>query len=402
MTVILVADTIHDAGLALLEAIPGAKLRVEPSLDAEALVEAARDVSVLIVRSTRVSGAAIEAARRLSLIVRAGAGVNTIDLEAAGAHGIFVSNCPGMNADAVAELTLGLILSLDRQIPDNVISTRSGRWNKKRFARAAGLKGQTLGVVGTGQIGRCVIERAHGFGLKLVAWSRSLTEEGARALGVTRCESLHELAACSDIMSVHLALCDGTRGLINASLLGALRDGAMVINTSRAGVVEREALEAELRSGRLRAGLDVFHEEPASSEAMWGYELASLPNVVGTHHIGASTDQAQRATATEVARVVGCFFDTGSPPNCVNLRINPESTHGIVVRHADRVGILAGVLNELKQQGHNVQEMNNRIFLGKRAASAKIGLERSPSDEELEQLGGCDGVFHVDRVGGQA
>jgi len=191
---VLIADKFEQSGRDGLAAI-GCEVSFQPDLKDEALVEAIRTLKpdVLVVRSTKVMEAAL-AAGSLKLVVRAGAGYNTIDVAAASRRGIYVSNCPGKNSIAVAELAFALILALDRRIADNVITLRQGQWNKKEFSKARGLFGRTLGLVGTGQIGQEMITRAHAFGLAVVAWSRSLTPERAEELGVERADSPLDVA----------------------------------------------------------------------------------------------------------------------------------------------------------------------------------------------------------------
>jgi len=393
---ILVADGLHKDGLDLMRAMPGVTVVSKPALDPDTLPGAIGDAQVLIVRSTKVQRPTIDAAKKLALIVRAGAGVNNIDLEAAGEQAIFVSNCPGMNAAAVAELAMGLILSIDRQIPENLLALREGKWLKKRFSSADGIKDKTLGVVGVGRIGVEVIRRALPFDMKVVAWSRSLTEERAAQLGVTRVETPMDIARVADIITIHLALNENTRGIISRDFIEGMKPGAMLINTARAEHVDQDALREAVQAGRIRAGIDMHPEEPSFAEGEVHVALASTGGFVGTHHIGASTGQAQRATGMAAATVVKTFLETGEAPNCVNLRpFRSESPACLIIRHADRVGVLAGVFEVLKKYGHNIQEIENRIFEGKKAACAKVSLERSAEPALLQELASCDGVFHV-------
>jgi D-3-phosphoglycerate dehydrogenase len=349
---------------------------------------------VLIVRSTKVEAKHLAASRALSLVVRAGAGVNTIDLQAAGALGVFVANCPGSNSAAVAELTMGLLVALDRQLPDNVVEARAGRWNKGRFSEAAGLKGRTLGLLGMGQIGQEVALRAHAFGMRVVAWSRSLEPARAAALHVQHAASPLEVARSCDFLSVHLALSGATRGLVDATILGALRDGACLINTSRSEVVDEAALLRELDAGRLRAGLDVFEGEPPGKAGALESPLAAHPRVYLTHHIGASTEEAQDAVAEQSAHIVTTFARTGSAPNCVNLVEETSATECLIVRHHDRVGALASVLELLREAEINVQEMSNTIFSGGKAAVARIQVNRGAASV-VERLSALPEVLHV-------
>src|SRR6266446_8120021 len=201
---VLIADKFEQSGRDGLQAI-GCEISFQPDLKDDALVEAIGTAKpdVLVVRGTKVTDAML-AAGPLKLIVRAGAGYNTIDVAAASRRGIYVSNCPGKNSIAVAELAFALILALDRRIPDAVVALRAGQWNKKEFSQARGLFGRKLGLVGLGSIAQEMIPRARAFGMPVVAWSRSLTSEKASALGVEYKESPVAVAGSSDIVSVHL------------------------------------------------------------------------------------------------------------------------------------------------------------------------------------------------------
>ena len=391
--VVLVADQFEQSGIDGLKAA-GCEVVHDASLDGEALTAALRHskAEVLVVRSTRVTAAMMEAAADLALIVRAGAGYNTIDVAAASSRGIYVSNCPGRNAVAVAELTFALITALDRRVPDNVADLRSGRWNKKAYAQAEGLKGRTLGLLGYGAIGREVAVRAQAFGMPLAVWSRRLDPSASpESLGlqarpaprVTIASSPVEVASLSDILSVHVAAVPETKGLVGATLLARLRHGAMVINTARAEVMDYDALAAAVRSNGLRAGLDVFPGEPSAGTGEYTHPILSLPGVYGTHHIGASTEQAQEAIAAETVHIVRTFKQTGRVPNCVNLATRTPATHMLIVRHRDRPGVLAHVFDQLRAAAINVQETENVIFAGAEAAVARINLDGKPSDAVL-------------------
>jgi D-3-phosphoglycerate dehydrogenase / 2-oxoglutarate reductase len=313
--------------------------------------------------------------------VRAGAGYNTIDVAAASRRGIYVSNCPGRNAIAVAELTFALILALDRRVPDNVADLRAGRWNKKEYSKARGLFGRTLGLIGYGSIGAEVAQRAHAFGMPVVVWSRRFTGGHIEvAMPFRVVESPQRLAEISDVVSVHLALTKETRGFVDASILGRMRPGSYFINTARAEVVDYDALTNAARDGGIRVGLDVFAAEPGSATADFSDPLLALPNVYGTHHIGGSTDQAQEAIAAETVRVVTAYKTTGRVPNVVNLAVKTPATHRLIVRHRDRPGVLAHVFEVLKTGRVNVQETENVIFEGAEAAVARISIDALPPE----------------------
>jgi D-3-phosphoglycerate dehydrogenase len=382
---VLIADKFEESGQESFKSI-GCEVIYQPGITEEALpgeVERLRP-DVLVVRSTKVNEAALNAGA-LKLVVRAGAGYNTIDVAAASRRGIYVSNCPGKNSIAVAELAFALILALDRRIVDNVISLREGRWNKTEYSKARGLFGRTLGLIGLGQIGREMIPRARAFGMPVAAWSRSLTPETAEQLRIEYKSSLENVASASDIVSVHVALNSETRGLIGAKLFERMRPGAYFINTSRAEVVDHDALTKAVREKGIRAGLDVFDKEPAGGTE-FADEIVKAGLVYGTHHIGASTDQAQEAIAAETVRIVKAFAETGKVPNVVNLAKATPATCAVVVRHLDRPGVLASVLDAISGARINVQEMENIVFEGAEAAVARINLEREPGAEMLEKI----------------
>lgn len=382
---VLIADNLSQAVTDSLEAA-GCGVSADSSLRDEALRDAIARLNpdVLVVRSTKVSAAHLAAGRALSLVIRAGAGVNTIDLAAASARGVYVSNCPGKNAIAVAELAMGHLVNLDRRIADNVVALRQGRWEKKEFGKARGLAGRTLALLGVGQIGQEVIRRALAFDMKIQAWSRSLTPAMAAALGVQFCATPLEACRGADALSIHLALGPDTRDLVGLDLLEALRPGALVVNTSRGEVLDQAALVRVIQTRGLRAGLDVFAQEPAVDGAFQD-AIGSNPAVYGTHHIGASTDQASEAVGDEVVRIITVYRDSGQVPNCVNIARQTPATHLLVVRHRDQVGVLAALLDVLSRAGINVQQMENIIFTGA-AACARIQVEQAPSAEVMAAL----------------
>ncbi|HVQ38628.1 MAG TPA: 3-phosphoglycerate dehydrogenase family protein [Pyrinomonadaceae bacterium] len=397
---VLIADKFEQSGRDGLQAL-GCDVSFQPELKDEALVEAIREVDpdVLVVRGTKVTEPML-AAGQIKLVVRAGAGFNTIDVAAASRRGIYVSNCPGKNSIAVAELAFALILALDRRIPDNVIALRRGEWNKKEFSKARGLFGRTLGLVGVGKIGQEMIPRARSFGMPVIAWSRSLTPERAAALGVEYKATPAEVAAEADIVSVHVALNPDTKGFLGAEFFATMRAGSYFINTARGEVVDQPALSEAMKTRGIRAGLDVFAGEPTSAVAEFGDDIRTEPNLYGTHHVGASTDQAQEAIAAETVRIVREFKETGKVPNVVNLARQTPATHRLVVRHLDRPGVLATVLDAIKSEHINVQEMENIVFEGAEAAVARINLDNAPSREVLDKLrAGSPDIIELDLLG---
>jgi D-3-phosphoglycerate dehydrogenase len=320
---VLIADKFEKIGLDVLSAL-GCDLVYEPESGAERLPALLHEESpaVLVVRSTKVPSATIAAARGLKLIIRAGAGVDNIDVKAATAAGVKVANCPGMNAVAVAELTMALLLECDRRIADQTASARSGQWNKKEFSKARGLKGRTLGVVGCGAIGRAVIKRALAFEMKVIAWSRGITQEHAADLGAewagTDTPALHAMAGRCDAVTIHLPGAPDTVRLIGREFFAAMKPGAYLVNTSRGSVVDEAALCEAIASKGLRAGLDVYEAAPAGGAGPWDAAVTRNSGVYCSHHVGASTDQAQDAIAREATRVVEVFMRHGRVENCVN------------------------------------------------------------------------------------
>ena len=365
-------------------------------LRGDALREALRQAQpqVLVVRSTKIDRAMLQASPSLELIVRAGAGYDNIDVASASEQGIFVANCPGKNASAVAELTIGLMVALDRRIPGNVFAARDGKWDKAEFVKARGLHGRTLGVIGLGDIGQAVVRRAQGLRMNIVAWSRSLTASKADALGVVMAPSPEEVAAAADVVTLHVAATPKTRHLAGRALFEAMKPKTLFVNTSRGSVVDEDALRDALEQKDIRAGLDVLEGEPRYKKGPLDWPLAAHPNVYVTHHIGASTQQAQEATAFETVRVITVYAETGHVPNCVNIAAHSEATHILTVRHLDRVGVLAAVLDVVRGANWNVQEMENLVFASADgAACARIRFSGQPTGSVLNQVQRLDHVL---------
>lgn len=376
----------------------GCEVISQPGLSADALPAALaeHDPHILLVRSTRVTEAAILAGRRLELIIRAGAGYDTIDVAAASRDGVFVANCPGKNAIAVAELTWALIAGCDRRLFDQTAELRAGRWNKKEYSKARGLYGRTLGLIGLGTIAREVLRRARAFGMPVHVWSRSLTPERAQELRVTHAATPLDVARAADIVSVHVASTAETRHLVDDAFIDAMKPGAYLINTSRGAVVDEAALLRGLEHKGLRAGLDVFANEPADDGA-FASELARHPAVYGSHHVGASTDQAQQAIADEAVRIVAEYRESGKVVHCINLAARSSATCLLTVRHRNRPGVLAHIFQVLSEARINVEEMENVLYQGVQAACAHIKLARAPSDEQLRRIrDNCEHILSME------
>ncbi len=383
---ILFADKFPAARLAEIVA-RGHECELRPELTISDLPGAISGFDVLVVRSTEVKEDTLDTADALELVIRAGAGYNTIDVAAAAERGMYVCNVPGKNAVAVAELAFGLLLSIDRKIPDNVMDLRAGKWDKSRYQKAQGLCGRPMGVVGIGAIGLAFAKRAHAFGMGIHALANPERSPGTvqdlAALGTTYHDDLLSLAASVDVLSFHVPADPTTHGIIGSELLSHLRPDAIVLNTSRGDLIEEAALLEALDRG-IRVGLDVYPDEPDFGSGDFWSALARHPNVYGTHHIGASTDQAQIATAAEVVEIIAAF-ESGAVLNSVNLDFL-RGTSTLVVRHSNEVGVLARVLGSLRKAGCNVEQMENRVFSGGRVAAATIQINGSVSEAVRAEL----------------
>lgn len=285
-----------------------------PKLKESDLETAAADAEIIIVRSTAVNETAINNAQRLKLVIRAGSGYNNISVKAATAKKIYVSNCPGKNAIAVAELTIGFILSLDRRIPDNVIDFRNKIWNKELYSKAQGVFGKTLVLIGVGNIGKEVAKRAAALGMKIYGYDIIKSEDA----NVEYIDDVDAILPRADVVSIHLPLNEKTKNFFNEKKFSLLKNGCFFINTSRDNVIDETALIKTIKTKGLKVALDVFSHEPEGKDGQVITPLQECENLYITHHIGASTEQAQNAVAEETVKIIETFEKTGSALNCVN------------------------------------------------------------------------------------
>jgi D-3-phosphoglycerate dehydrogenase len=382
--IVLIADKLSAVAVSELESL-GCEVVMNPDLTAEGLPDVIGDAEALVVRSTKVTAATINAATNLSLIIRAGAGVNTIDLAEASSRGIHVANTPGKNTDAVAELAIGHLIAADRRIVAASKDMAAGNWKKKEYGNSKGLKGRTLGIIGLGAIGKAVAKRAIGLDMEVIGWSRSLTRQAAEELGIGYCSSADEVAEKADAISLHIAVKPETTGMVNAEFLAKMKDGAILVNCARGEVVDTAALKDAIKNKGIRAGLDVFENEPTGG--VNDFADTDLADIAAcTPHIGASTDQAAEAVASEVVKIVNSFITTGVTENAVNIQEKSAATVNLVVRHYNRVGVLAAVLDELRNADINVEEMENMIFAGGKAASCTLKLDSEPKQGTLDKI----------------
>jgi len=303
---ILVSDSIAREGVEILRR--NAAVVVDDKITTDALLLAIPDYDALIVRSrTKVIASIIDAATRLCVIGRAGVGLDNIDCDAAARRGITVVNSPASAMVSVAEHTVGLMIALARFIPQSDVALRKGIWEKNKYLGIE-LSGKTLGIIGLGRIGSMVAVRAESFGMRVVAYDPYIKGERAETFGATLLESLDDLLAMSDFVSIHTPLMPTTRGLIDADELAKMKRGARLISCARGGVVDEKALLAALESGQLAgAALDVFENEPPGDNP-----LLKHPRVVVTPHLGAMTEEAQTRAAIDVAEQVVAILDDTS------------------------------------------------------------------------------------------
>lgn len=354
----------------------------QPKLGENDLPEAAKDVDVIVVRSTVVNAKTIEDAKQLNLIVRAGAGVNNIDIATANKKGVYVSNCPGKNSIAVAELAIGFMIALDRRIPHNVMDFKKGVWNKGEYSKAEGLFGKTLAIVGYGAIGKEVAKRAQALGMNIYAKDISRIE----GYGVKDFSEFDQILPIADIVTVHLPQTPETKNLFNEKMFGYMKKGAIFINTSRAGVVDEEALAKAVKEKGLKVGLDVFKEEPEQKTGTVSSKLQELENVYVTHHIGASTEQAQNAVAEETVNIILGYINSGVIAHWVNRAKAQETHYQLIVKHYDKPGVLASVLDVIKEGNINIEEIENTIFDGGLVASCTMKLKNPANSAMLDKI----------------
>jgi len=390
----LIACELPDTTIEELRTL-AAEVDYRPDLGAAELRTQVAGAGILIVGDTRVSPETIARAGTLQMIVHAGHGAAGIAIDAASEQGVFVTHCPDTHAVAVAELTLGLVLALDRQIVANAVALREGRWARGELADARGLAGRTLGILGYDAVGRLVAERARAFGMQVVAWSPQVGPQTPPHPDVEMCNWPRELARLSDVVTVH-ALETETDVLVDADFLASMRPGAYLVHVGRPGALDETALANAVPERRLRVALDVFSSEPATDTARFRCRLCELPGVIGTQHISALTAQAREATAAEVVRVVQAFVVSGEVLNCLNIADRSPATWQLVLRVRDQVGVMAAVLDAIRADGINAQEIASRVFTGAKAAWCTIALDERPSTDALGHIRALSDVLHLE------
>lgn len=358
------------------------------------LVEAAKDVDILVVRSTIVNEETILNSEKLNLIIRAGSGVNNINIAAANKKGIYVTNCPGMNSVAVAELAIGLMISMDRSIPDNVSDFNKGVWNKDKYSKGRGLKGKTLGLIGVGNIGKEVAKRALAFEMNVYGKDISRIE----GVPIKDFSEMDQLVPLCDVISIHLPATPQTKGLFNKQMFEYMKDGAYLINTSRHEIVVEDDLLEAIKTKNIRFACDVFKGEPEGKGGEVSSKLQNNPNIYVTHHIGASTEQAQDAVAEETINIIKHYVHSGVIDHWVNRAKEIDAHFQLVVKHYDKPGVLAGVLDIIRSGNINIEEIENIIFEGGIAACCTMKLQSAINAEMLKKIKEDANVISVSHV----
>lgn len=365
-----------------------------PKLGENDLPDAVKDIDCVVVRSTVVNEKTINSSNQLNLIVRAGAGVNNIDIKAANKKGIYVSNCPGKNSIAVAELAIGLMIALDRRIPHNVADFKAGKWNKAEYSKSEGLFGKTLAIVGYGNIGKEVAKRAQAFGMNIYAKDITRIE----GYGAKDFSEFDQILPIADIVTIHLPSSPQTKGLFNEAMFKMMKPGAMLINTSRQDVIDEEALIKAVKEKKLKVGLDVFKGEPEAKDGAVSSKLQELDNVYVTHHIGASTEQAQNAVAEETVNIILHYIHSGVIDHWVNRAKVTDAHYQLIVKHYDKPGVLASILDVLRQGNINIEEVENIIFDGGLVACCTLKLQTSATGDMLEAIRNNPNVISYSHV----
>jgi len=313
MPKVLIADKLSPAAVAIFKE-RGVEADVKTGLPKEELLKIIGEYDGLAIRSaTKVTAEVIKAATKLKVVGRAGIGVDNVDIPAATAAGIIVMNTPFGNSITTAEHAIALMMALARELPAANASTHAGKWEKNRFMGVE-LYGKTLGLIGAGNIGSIVADRAKGLKMHVVAFDPYLSPERAQEIGVEKVE-LNDLLARADFITLHTPLTNDTRNIISADAINKMKKGVRVINCARGGLVDEAALKVALDSGHVAgAALDVFMEEPAKSNVLFGHE-----KVVATPHLGASTEEAQENVALQVAEQISDYLLTGAIVNALNM-----------------------------------------------------------------------------------
>jgi len=340
---VLISDSLNSQGIEILKRQPRLQIDIKTGLKPSELAEIIAPYHALVIRSaTKVTREVIERASALKVVARAGVGVDNVDLEAATRRGIVVMNSPAANSVTTAEHTISMMMALARHIPAANSSTKSGKWERGKFMGSE-VCNKVLGVIGLGNIGRIVADRAIGLKMKVIGFDPILTAEAATRLGI-ELVSLPDLYERADFITVHTPLTDDTRGLVGGAAFERMKKGVRIINCARGGIVDEAALAAAIESGKVAgAALDVFVDEPPPAD----HPLLKLPQVIATPHLGAATDEAQVQVAIDIANQVVDFLLEGAVRYAVNIPALSPKELQVILPHlqlAEKLGRLAAQL----------------------------------------------------------
>jgi D-3-phosphoglycerate dehydrogenase / 2-oxoglutarate reductase len=386
---VLVSDKLSETAVQIFRD-RGVEVDYLPDLgkDKDKLLEVIGQYDGLAIRSaTKVTEKILAAATNLKVIGRAGIGVDNVDIPAASKRGVIVMNTPFGNSITTAEHAVAMMFAVARQLPEASVSTHAGKWEKNRFMGVE-LFNKTLGVIGAGNIGGIVCDRALGLKMKVVAYDPFLTDERATAMGVTKVE-LDELLARADFITLHVPMTDKTRNILSREALAKAKKGVRIINCARGGLIDEEALAEALKSGHVAgAALDVFAVEPATESPLFG-----MPNVVCTPHLGASTTEAQENVALQVAEQMADYLLTGAVQNALNMpsvTAEEAAVMGPWIKLAQHLGAFAGqltaepirainVLYDGVAAGMNLKALDCAVIAGvMKAANPDVNLVSAP------------------------
>lgn len=384
---VLISDNLSPAGLKVLEETPGIELDVRSGLSPEQLRGAVKESDGIIVRSgTKLTPDVLEGQQRLKVIVRAGVGVDNIDLPAATREGVVVMNTPAGNTTSTAEHTIAMLMALSRNIAPAAGSMREGRWDRNKF-KGTQLAGKTLGVIGLGRIGQSVARRAQALEMKVIGFDPFLSTERAAEQGIELFRDVDEMVAHCDYLTVHTPLTEETRGIINAARIAKMKPGVRIVNCARGGIVDEDDLADAIESGRVAgAALDVYVSEPPT-----GSRLVSLPQVLCTPHLGASTEEAQELVAVEAAEIIAGFLLRNEVRHAVNMAPISAAEMQDVAMYLDLGHRLGLLLAQLAQKESGGLQSARIVYRGEVAskktklitASFAAGLLESALDESV-------------------
>lgn len=394
---ILIACEMPDFALNDLQSL-GSEVLYEPTLTSETLPSKVRDVGILIVESTRVTAEVLQRGQALQMIVRRGAGVSNIAVTEASVQGVCVSHCPSQHAVAVAELTLGMTLCLDRGICDRATSLRDAR-KRQQATVGRGLHGRTLGVLNYGVVGAEVAKLARAFGMEVLAWSPTISPTPGRDEPANEVEFTdwpRELARRCDVVTVYSAPDASDDVLVDSEFLANMREHGYLVHIGNPGVIDEHALASAIERKSLRVAIDAYSSASGREAPRFRSKLLDNPGVIGTHALGERTTQALHATAAEAVRIVREFLVAGVLLHCVNVVERSPATWQLVLRLRDAVGVMAAVMEAIRADGVNAEEITSRVFTGAQAAWCTIALDERPSAEALETIRSLNGVMHLD------